>query len=64
MFVHVDGVKASSSVERKATPVVRVPPLADSRKGQSATERFEVLDARDKEIRKSDQLFRIHLLAN
>ncbi|XP_019850266.1 PREDICTED: germinal-center associated nuclear protein-like isoform X2 [Amphimedon queenslandica] len=48
-----DGVKASSSVERKATPAVRVPPLADPRKGQSAIERFEALDARDKEIRKN-----------
>ena len=54
-MIFVDGGKVSSSVERKATLAVRtVPTLADPRKGQSAIERFEVLDARDKEIRKSD----------
>lgn len=57
------GGGSSSEVKKKkvgpatASFSSRVPPLsADTRRGQTALERFEALDARDKEIRKSQLL--------
>lgn len=48
----------SSSQERKSTLPKPDLPIASSRKGgQVALERFEVLDSRDKEIRKSEIIF-------